>query len=105
MHQAAPECNFVIRVLLWVLLSCFCGQRKNIVAAPFLYSFLIIVKSLHLHGRRQIIEPRKYCLVHIIIFFNMCFLYFFLFLIADEFGLIPYKDGPPVLPTCTIIIY
>ena len=56
-----------------------------------LYSFLIIVISLQLYGRRQIVEPRKYCLVRVIFFFfGMCFLYF-LFLTGLEFGLIPYK--------------
>ena len=34
-----------------------------------------IVKSLQLHGRRQIAEPRKYCLVCVIVFFYVCFLY------------------------------
>ena len=38
-----------------------------------------IVKSLQLHGRRQIAEPRKYCLVRVIVFFGMCFLYLFCF--------------------------
>ena len=41
--------------------------------------FLIIVKSLQLRGHRQIAEPRKYCLVHVIVFFGMCFLYLFCF--------------------------
>ena len=40
---------------------------------------LIIVKSLQLHGRRQIAEPRKYCLVRVIVFFGVCFLYLFCF--------------------------
>ena len=39
---------------------------------------LIIVKSLQLCGRRQIAKSRKYCLVRVIVFFGMCFLYFFL---------------------------
>ena len=34
-----------------------------------LYFSLIIVKSLQLRGRRQIAEPRKYCLVRVIVFF------------------------------------
>ena len=38
-----------------------------------------IVKSLQLLGRRQIVESRKYCLVHVIVFFGMCFLYLFCF--------------------------
>ena len=32
-------------------------------------SSLIIVKFLQLRGRRQIAEPRKYCLVRVIVFF------------------------------------
>ena len=38
-----------------------------------------IVKSLQLCGRRQIAEPRKYCLVRVIVFFGVCFLYLFCF--------------------------
>ena len=50
----------------------------------------MIVISLQLRGRRQIAEPRKYCLVCVIVFFiDVCFLYF-LFLTGWEFGLIPY---------------
>ena len=37
------------------------------------------MKSLQLRGRRQIAEPRKYCLVRVIIFFDVCFLYLFCF--------------------------
>ena len=40
---------------------------------------LIIVKFLQLRGRRQIAEPRKYCLVRVIVFFGVCFLYLFCF--------------------------
>ena len=40
---------------------------------------LIIVKSLQLHGCRQIAEPRKYCLVHVIVFIGVYFLYLFCF--------------------------
>ena len=36
-----------------------------------------IVKSLQLRGRRQIAEPRKYCFVRVIVFFDVCFLYLF----------------------------
>ena len=62
----------------------FCGcrvfkERRKTVAA-FLYFFsLIIVKSLQLRGCRQIAEPRKYCLVCVIVLFSVCFLYFFFF--------------------------
>ena len=38
-----------------------------------------IVKSLQLRGRRQIAEPCKYCLVRVIVFFDVCFLYLFCF--------------------------
>ena len=38
-----------------------------------------IVKSLQLRGRRQIAEPHKYYLVRVIVFFSVCFLYFFCF--------------------------
>ena len=64
-------------------------EKKIIAASCTLYS-LIIVKSLQLRGRRQIAEPRKYCLVRVIVFFGVCFLYF-LFFTGWEFGLIPYK--------------
>ena len=47
------------------------------------------MKSLQLRGRRQIAKSRKYCLMRVIVFFGMCFLYFF-FLTGWEFGLIPY---------------
>ena len=48
----------------------------------FLYTIVspyFIVKSLQLRGRRQIVEPRKYCLVRVIVFFDVCFLYLFYF--------------------------
>ena len=38
-----------------------------------------IVESLQLRGRRQIAESRKYCLVRVIVFFDVCFLYLFCF--------------------------
>ena len=46
-----------------------------------------IVKSLQLRGCRQIAEPRKYCLMHVIVFFGVCFLYLFLFLTGWDFWL------------------
>ena len=48
------------------------------------------MKSLQLYERRQIAEPRKYCLVRVI-FFLWSLL--FLFLIGWEFGLIPYTSN------------
>ena len=48
---------------------------------------LIIVKSLQFRGRRQNAEPRKYCLVRVIIFFGVCFLYLFCFSQVQNFWL------------------
>ena len=53
---------------------------------------LIIVKSLQLCGRRQIAEPRKYCLVRVIVFFDVCFLYLFYFSQVEILVKIPYKN-------------
>ena len=65
--------------------------EKNIVAASCtLYFFLIIVKSLQLHGRRQIAESRRYFLVRVIVFLWRVFS-LFLFLTGWEFGEIPYN--------------
>ena len=52
---------------------------------------LIIVKSLQLRGRRQIAEPRKFCLVRVIVFFDVCFLYLFCFSQVGILGKIPYR--------------
>ena len=68
------KCNCVIRVCCCCRV--FLGERKN-CSRIFVFFFLIIVKSLQLCGRRQIAEPRKYCLVRVIILFGVCFLYFF----------------------------
>ena len=90
---------WVIRVLWWVVLPCF-SMRENIVAASCtMYSFLIIVKSLQLRRRRQIVEPRKYCLVSVIIFL-WCVFFYFLFLTSWEFGQIPYTSL--LILDCTI---
>ena len=48
---------------------------------------LIIVKSLQLRGRRQIAESRKYCLMRVIVFFGVCFLYLFCFSQVRNFWL------------------
>ena len=48
------------------------------------------MKSLQLRGRRQIAEPRKYCLVRVIVFLWLVFFFFVLFLTGWEFGLFPY---------------
>ena len=59
-----------------------------------LYFFsLIIVKSLQLRERRQIVEPRKYCLVRVIVlFFLRVFSLYFCFSQVGNFGFIPYKQ-------------
>ena len=57
----------------------FENERNIIVASCTLYSSLIIVKSLQLCERRQIVKLRKYCLMRVILFFSVCFLYFFYF--------------------------
>ena len=47
-------------------------RDKNNTATLCIFS-LIIVKSLQLHGRRQIAESCKYCRVRVIIFFLRVF--------------------------------
>ena len=61
-------------------------ESENICSRT-LYFSLIIVKSLQLCGRRQIAEPRKYCLVRVIVFLWRVFSLFFLFLTCWNFGL------------------
>ena len=55
-----------------------------------LYFSLIIVKSLQLHGRKQIAELCKYCLVHVIVFLRCVFSLFFDSRKFGNFDLIPY---------------
>ena len=66
--------------MFWLLGFCvvvfFCVRKY---CSRTLYSFLIIVKSPQLRGRRQIAEPNKYCLVCVIVFFGVCFSFFFFF--------------------------
>ena len=64
------KCSLIIRVLL---LSVFQRESEKHCSRN-LYFSLIIVKSLQLRGRKQIAEPRKYCLVRVIVFFGVCFL-------------------------------
>ena len=52
-------------------------RRKTCAVTCTSYFSLIIVKSLQLRRRRQIVEPHKYCLVRVIVSFGMYFLYFF----------------------------
>ena len=65
---------------------CYCSflRERKIVLPHFVFFSLIIVKSLQLCGRRQIAEPRKYCLVRVIVFLWHVFS-LFLFLIGWEF--------------------
>ena len=56
----------------------------------FLYTIVspyFIVKSLQLHGCRQIVEPRKYCFVRVIVFLWRVFSLFVLFLTGWNFWL------------------
>ena len=71
-----------------LVLSCFV-EIKN--CSRTLYSSQRIVKFLQLWGRRQIAEPRKYCLVRVIVFLWRVFSLIFFFLISWEFGFIPYN--------------
>ena len=53
----------------------FLGVFLCTIVSPY-----FIVKPLQLRGRRQIVEPRKYCLVHVIDFLWRVFSLFVLFL-------------------------
>ena len=72
-------------------------MRENIVAASCtMYFSLIIVKSLQLRGRRQIAEPRKYCLVRVIVFlWRVVFLYLFCFSQVGILVKFPIAATPP----------
>ena len=88
------SCAQDVNTVFWWLGFYGCGchlerEYEKTVAALCIF-FLIIVKFLQLRGHRQIAEPRKYCLVHVIVFFGMCFLYF-CFSYVGNFGLIPYN--------------
>ena len=70
------------------MFSCFVGERELgcnwelgflRVFLCTIVSLYFIVKSLQLRGRRQIAEPHKYCLVCVIVFFDVYFLYLFCF--------------------------
>ena len=73
------------------VVAVFFVREKN--CSRTLYFSLIIVKSLQLHVRRQIAEPRKYYLVHVIFFSLACIFYIFLFLTGWEVELIPYMNN------------
>ena len=59
--------------MYWKL--CFLRVFLCTIESPY-----VIVKSLQLRGRRQIAEPRKYCLVRVIVFLWRVFSLFVLFL-------------------------
>ena len=61
----------------FLVLSCLMREKKH--CSRTLYSSLIIVKFLQLCGYRQIAEPYKYCLVHVIVFLWRVFSLFFCF--------------------------
>ena len=68
-----------------VWLPCYI-YRENIVAdKSTLYSSLIIVISRQLRGCRQITEPRKYCLVRVIVFLWRVF--FSIFFVSHRLGI------------------
>ena len=77
------------------MFSCLVGERElgyNWELGFFrlflctIVSSYFIVKSLQLCGRRQIVEPRKYCLVRVIVFLWRVFSLFVLFLTGWNFG-------------------
>ena len=72
--------------LLYLGFCCyrFLERLKHYTVALVFFS-LIIVKSLQLRGRRQIAEPRKYCLVRVIVFSLACvFSIFYLFIFVSH---------------------
>ena len=77
-HCGTTFCNYVFQC---GVVAVFLYKRENIVTTSCtLYSSLIIVISLQLCGCRQITEPRKYCLVRVIVFLQRVFsLFFFCF--------------------------
>ena len=98
-RQAQAGCrkrSFVIRV-------CCCHVFERNTALPRFVFSLITVKSLQLHGRRQIAEPHKYCLMRVIFFFGVCFLYFFCFSQVRNFVFIPYNTYIKPIHSATTI--
>ena len=77
------------------MFSCLVGERElgynwelgflRVFLCTIVSSYFI-VKSLQLCGRRQIAEPRKYCLVRVIVFVWCVFSLFVLFLTGWDFG-------------------
>ena len=71
------------------MVAVFVREKKNVAALCTF--FLIIVKSLQLRGRKQIVEPRKYCFVRVIVFFLACvfsfLFYFILFFVSHRLGI------------------
>ena len=80
----------VENAVLWLGFVIGCFWETDILYYRTCIFSMLIVKSLQLHGHRQIAEPRKYCLVRVIFFFGMCFLYF-CFSPIGNFTLIPYR--------------
>ena len=73
------EPPFVIRVFECGVVAVLYIEKKHCSRRGCtLYSSMIIVISLQLHGRRHIAEPRKYCLVGVIVFFFLR-VFFFIF--------------------------
>ena len=70
----------------WFLMGDFLRFSPWSGGLVLLYFFLIIVKFLQLRGRRQIAEPRKYCLVRVIVFLWRVFSLFFCFSQVGNFG-------------------
>ena len=62
-------------------------EREKKLHYHTLYFSLIIVKSLQLHGRRQITEPCKYYLMHVIFFFFFFERVFSLFFFSHMLGI------------------
>ena len=77
----------MIRVFIVGVVAVFFIVRNNCSRTLVFSSSLIIVKSLQLRGCRQIAEPLNTVLCFWLFFFDVCFLYFFLFLTGWEFGL------------------
>ena len=85
--QKAQICNqgFIVGFV-----AVFLRERKDY--SRTLYYSLIIMKSLPLRGCRQIAKPCKYCLVRVIVFFSVCFLYFFCFSQVGNLVKFPIED-------------
>ena len=80
------EPPFVIRVFECGVVAVLYIEKKHCSRIGCtLYSSLIIVISLQLHGR-HIVEPRKYCLVCVIVFFFFFLRVFFFIFCFSQVG-------------------